>query len=123
MEPGTVPTNLIIPENEKKVICLIEAGHPRKEAEALLGLSSTRIHQIITKAGSTLCSNAKCRLIEEFLQDEESSQIICSIFAIENFTYEWYHLFFLLSYSSVRSIILFALKLKKAMLILPFWEY
>ncbi|MCI8623817.1 MAG: hypothetical protein HFG26_09165 [Provencibacterium sp.] len=78
----------LLPENVKKVIGLIETGHTRKGIEALLGLSSTRIHQMITETGHTLRSNAKGRLIEELSQDKDSHPVICSIFAIENFTYE-----------------------------------
>lgn len=78
----------LLPENVQEVVSLIEAGHTRKETEALLGISSTRIHQMITETGHTLRSNAKCRLIKECYQDKDSHPVICSIFAIENFTYE-----------------------------------
>lgn len=75
-------------EKEQKTIQTIKTKRSRKEAETLLGVSRTRISQILTQSGRTLRQNAKKRLIQEVFHRREQSPFICSILPMEDITQE-----------------------------------
>ena len=78
----------LLSEKERRAIQIIQTGHTRKEVETSLGISSTRVSQILTQSGRTLRKYAKKRLIPELFQRREQPPLICSILPMENITPE-----------------------------------